>query len=118
MVLGLSLALVGTAPTGGDITLDVYWVYEDGGEWLIDQLTIVAGERISYSLTNVPDGRRMPYHVDYPLTGTRYDWPPSRLVKRTDSSMTTVFRPDGEVEFEITGVGTGGGSTIIVTVQS
>lgn len=101
---------------------------------LIDTLIIKDGEYLSYAVTNEPDGRMMPYHAYFPLSGTRLDWPPTILpliedaldvdgnlvtTGTIDPTQTVTFKPDGEIDIIVMQVGSDvGGDDLIVTVQS
>ncbi len=101
---------------------------------LIDTLVVRNGGYMTYSTGNQPDGRMMPYHVYWPLDGTRQDWPPTRLPKCIDAldgdenliagftidpAQTVLYRPDGEIDIILGQVGLGSpGTDFMVTVQS
>lgn len=101
---------------------------------LIDTLIIKDGEYFSYAVTNEPDGRMMPYHAYFPLSGTRLDWPPTVLpliedaldvdgnlvtTGTIDPTQTVTFKPDGEIDIIVMQVGSDvAGDDLIVTVQN
>lgn len=100
---------------------------------LLDTLTIAADEYQSYPRTNQPDGRLMPYHDSFPLSGSRKNWPPTRLpviidglngsgqlqVGTIDPTQTIPFVPDGQIDFIVLEVGSvTAGTDLIVTVQT
>ena len=137
-------AKVTVAPTGpttfnGDanacIVIYVCYLAPDGVTvGLIDTLVIDATEFNSYSASNVPDGRQMPYHVLWPFTKPNADWPPNRLpvcagalttggllqLPITPSGSSTVlFTPDGQIDFIVSQVGTTtAGGNLTVTIQT
>ena len=101
---------------------------------LIDTLVIDATNFNSYSSSNPPDGRQMPFHALWPFNAPNTDWPPNRLPVCTDAltmagllqlpiapdaSSTVLFEPDGALDFIVAQVGTGtAGSNLVVTVQT
>jgi len=142
-------AKVLTAPVGavsfnGDadasIVIYVCFIAPDGTVGLIDTLVIDTTKFNSYSTTNVPDGRQMPYHFLFQRTAPNTDWPPNQLptiagaltvggslqlgtppnLPNTPSGTTSVqFSPDGAIDFIIAQVGsTTPGANLTVTVQT
>jgi hypothetical protein len=136
-------AKVLVAPTGpttfnGDanacIVIYVCYISPGGVVGLIDTLVIDATEFNSYSASNVPDGRQMPYHALWPFAAPNTDWPPNRLPQcagaltaggllqlpiTPSGSSTVLFTPDGAIDFIVTQVGTStAGSNLTVTVQT
>jgi len=136
-------AKVLVAPTGpgsfnGDanacIVIYVCYISPTGVVGLIDTLVIDATNFNSYSSSNPPDGRQMPFHALWPFNAPNTDWPPNRLPVCTDAltmagllqlpiapdaSSTVLFEPDGALDFIVAQVGTGtAGSNLVVTVQT
>ena len=134
-------APIGASSFAGDdgacIVAYVVYIGPSGQCGLIDTLIIDQGNFDSYSDGNVPDGRVMPYHSFFPLSGKTCDWPPNRLplingalnssgnlVKPltqsdVDPSDTVLFSPDGQIDFIIGQVGlTTPGSDLILAVQT
>lgn len=136
-------AKVLAAPTGptafnGDgnacIVIYVCYISPGGVVGLIDTLVIDQNVFNSYSSSNVPDGRQMPFHSLWPTMAPNYDWPPNRLPVCTSAltaggllqlpitptaASTVLFAPDGAIDFIVAQVGTSTpGSNLTVTVQT
>lgn len=129
----------GATPFNGDanacIVIYVCYLAPDGVTvGLIDTLVIDDGEFNSYSSSNVPDGRQMPYHALWPYTAPNADWPPNRLPQcagaltvggllqlpiTPSGSSTVLFTPDGAIDIIVAQTGTTTvGSNLTVTVQT
>lgn len=125
--------------TDADACIVIYVCYVDpsGSVGLVDTLVIDNGKFTSYSPTNVPDGRQMPFHFFFPFLTVNKDWPPNRLpsvpialngsgqlVKPlvnadVDPHSTVLLHPDGELDFIVAQVGTvTAGSDLTVVVQT
>lgn len=116
------------------IVIYVCFISPAGVVGLIDTLVIDASDFTSYSSSNVPDGRQMPYHFLWPFNAPNADWPPNRLPVCTgaltsggllqlpitiDPTQTVLFAPDGDIDFIVAQVGTStAGANLVVTVQS
>jgi hypothetical protein len=136
-------ALVRTAPVGattfnGDanaaIVIYVCYISPAGLVGLIDTLVIDTTELASYSSTNAPDGRQMPFHSLWGTVAPNADWPPNLLPELTgalsgsgnlqlgfaiSTSTTVEFAPDGTIDFIVAQVGTStAGANLTVVVQT
>jgi hypothetical protein len=138
-----SYAMVRQAPTGpttfnGDanacVVVYVCYISPGGLVGLIDTLVIDTSDFTSYSSTNAPDGRQMPFHTLWGDVAPNFDWPPNLLPELTGAlsgsgnlqlgftiSTTTqvVFAPDGVIDFIVAQIGTTvAGSGLTVAVQT
>ena len=136
-------AMVRQAPVGatsfhGDanaaIVVYVCYISPGGLVGLIDTLVIRTGQTTSYSASNAPDGRQMPYHVLWGSVAPNADWPPNLLPKLTgalnafgnlqlgfaiSTTDTVVFAPDGVIDFIVAQVGTSTpGANLTLAVQT
>ncbi len=136
-------ALVRTAPVGattfnGDtnaaIVVYVCYISPGGLVGLIDTLVIDTTAFASYSSTNAPDGRQMPYHSKWQAVAPNADWPPNLLPNLTgalnasgnlqlgfsiSTTVTVPFGPDGTIDFIVAQVGTSiAGANLTVVVQT
>ena len=136
-------AKVLVAPTGpttfnGDanacIVIYVCFISPAGVVGLVDTLVIDTGMFNSYSASNVPDGRQMPFHALWPFNAPNADWPPNRLPAcggalssagllqlpiTPDGSSTVLFAPDGALDFIVAQIGTStAGANLVVTIQT
>lgn len=134
--------MVRTAPAGpttfnGDANacIVVYVCYINGTNvGLIDTLIFDAGSTTSYSASNPPDGRQMPYHAYWSGIAPNADWPPNLLPKLTgalngsgnlqlgftiSTTQSVQFAPDGVIDFIIAQVGTStAGANLTLAVQT
>lgn len=137
-------AKVGTAPTGpvtfmgntnACVVIYICYISPAGVVGLIDTLVINDSAFNSYSASNPPDGRQMPFHFYFPAIAPNKDFPPNVLPVLTGAltgagvlqlgftvSTTDVveFSPDGQIDFIVAQIGTtiAGGGPLVVTVQT
>lgn len=134
---------VGTAPTmlaGGSLpalVITVVYVKPDGSAaGLLENLTVINGQLVTYPSSDMPDGRQMPYHNDWvPTLLSPYDYPPTILSTLTsildpttgklqlgfgvDNTVPIIVEPDGDIDFIITQIGDDvAGSDLVVVVQT
>ena len=137
-------APVGATSFNGDanaaVVIYVCYISPAGVVGLIDTLVIDTAAFNSYSSTNVPDGRQMPFHSLFQRASPFYDWPPNwlpvctgaltaggllqlgtppNLPNAPSSSSSVQFTPDGAIDFIVAQVGSStAGANLTVAVQT